>query len=245
MPSPVELHKAVVVGASGGVGRWIVSVLLSDPRVGRVTAVSRRSLPDDAAAAYYMAAPEVAAVKLRQAAVDFGALNATVFAGHTLGFSALGLYTQDAESEAHFRAVEVDCNVAAAAAMHAGGVRRYAYLSGQGVRQDGGLVMFARVKGAAEKALQARGFERATMVRPGAIRKRAGPVKAGLMYGLAERLMPAFLSVEAQSVAKAMVASTLRGAVGEKEIWENKQIKREAQAYDESLTGPPSSSPES
>jgi uncharacterized protein YbjT (DUF2867 family) len=237
MSSPVELQRAVVVGATGGVGRWIVSVLLADPRVGQVTAVSRRKQPDDAVAAYYMASPEVALAKLRQATVDFSAVDASVFAGHTLGFSALGLYTADAKSEAHFRSVEVDCNVAAAAAMRAGGVRRYAYLSGMGVKQDGGLVMFARVKGAAEKELQAAGFERATVVRPGTIIKRAGAVRPGLMYGLAERLTPAFMAVAAQDLAKAMVASAIKDAAGEKEVWELKRIKAEARAYDESLAG--------
>ena len=131
----------------------VVHHLARDERVASVTALTRRSR-DDTTTLFDLSPAEAAKVKF--AVVDYDALVADAagssidtFAGHDIGMSCLGLYTSDAKDEAHFRHVEITTNVATATAMVAGGVDRFAYLSGMGAKK-GGWMMFARVKADAE-----------------------------------------------------------------------------------------------
>jgi len=233
--------KAVVVGSSGGVGRWVVHTLACDPRVETITALTRRT--NLTADFFHLEGKPEQFAKVQQKPVDFNNLNEKALKGHDIGFSALGLYTAEVKDEQHFRQVEIDYNMKAARAMYDNGqgVKRFAYLSGQGVSQDGSRIMFARVKGEAEKSMQSIGFERATMARPGGIYNRgedgnASGYKKLMQYGeLLMKRLPGSMAIDAQDIAKAMVHSTLKPAEKNvdmsKMIWEHKQLKLEALAY--------------
>ena len=170
-------HKGVVVGATGGVGRFIVKTLALDPRVESVTAVVRK--PHENLKEFYLLsdAPggEEAAGKIKEEQIDFEKISDEptkpgIFAGHTIGFSGLAVYTGHVRSEEEFRHIEVTTNLRAAKLMKLGGVESYAYLSSESVSQDPPKFytpMFSRVKGEAERKLQHDvGFKRATIARP-------------------------------------------------------------------------------
>eukprot|EP00301_Raphidiophrys_heterophryoidea_P001842 c10871_g1_i1.p1 GENE.c10871_g1_i1~~c10871_g1_i1.p1 ORF type:complete len:268 (+),score=63.46 c10871_g1_i1:57-806(+) len=236
--------RAVVVGSTGGVGRFLVKTLLLDPRITHVTAVVRK--PQAGPATFFRLSEDEAKqanidTRLRQVVMpDFEAnFNESLFADHDLGFSCLGLYTAHAKSEAHFRQVEIEFNLKAAEAMKKGGVSRYAYLSGKGVKQDGSMLMFARVKGEAEKRLQAVGFASALAARPGGIFNRGeDTLKANVLEPYMAKMLPSCLGIDAEVIAQAMVHSTLlEDSKGlEKGIWENDQLKEEANRYTAGLT---------
>jgi len=234
-----QTKKAIVVGSTGGVGRWIVYTLALDPRVGMITAIVRgNSRP----AEFFHLNPQQFQ-KVRQVDANFEKLDEKVFQGHDVGFSALGIYTSQAKDEAHFRRIEIDYNVAAAKAMMSGGVKRFAYLSGSGASQTGSMMMFARVKGDAEKALQNIGFERATVVRPGMILGRGTDAQLPPFYvqlDFLSNLVPQKFKIQAQEIARAMVHSTLGlpdapVEPSRKWIWENMDIHRYAGEYEASM----------
>eukprot|EP00004_Rigifila_ramosa_P027835 TRINITY_DN9209_c0_g1_i1.p1 TRINITY_DN9209_c0_g1~~TRINITY_DN9209_c0_g1_i1.p1 ORF type:complete len:250 (-),score=53.16 TRINITY_DN9209_c0_g1_i1:7-756(-) len=236
--------RAVVVGATGSVGRMLVKTLALDPRVARVTAAVRKLREPGSVAAFYLLGdqPE-AAGKVQEVAVDYAALSDAptaggVFEGHDIGFSGLGIYTAAAQSEAHFREVEVTANMRAAKAMRLGGVGRFAYLSGQGVTQTPGCLtpQFSRVKGEAERRLQTEvGFERCTVVRPAGIYDRpegSTPAHAleGFMNNRMRFLLNTSVGIKCEEVAQAMVHSALAGEPVAP-ILENNDIRATAAAY--------------
>ena len=71
-PNSPSRHSAVVAGATGGVGRRVVHYLAQDPRVGSVTALTRRAR-DDAADLFDLSSAAHAA-KVTFRVVDFDAL---------------------------------------------------------------------------------------------------------------------------------------------------------------------------
>lgn len=97
--------SAVVAGATGSVGRLVVSSCLTDPRIDKVTAVVRQKVPADRAGKLW---GTTNTAKLSQVQVDYISLkvdNVTLkeaFKGTDAFLTCLGLYSgrsTEAESE--------------------------------------------------------------------------------------------------------------------------------------------------
>lgn len=95
--------------------------------------------------------------------VDFAALPALPAAD--TAFCALGTTIKVAGSQAAFRAVDFDAVLAFARAAQAAGVRTFAAVSALGA-SPGSSNFYSRVKGEAEEALAALGFESLILARP-------------------------------------------------------------------------------
>ena len=240
-------ERAVVVGASGGVGRFLVKTLAKDSRVEIVTAIVRKKREEAVIKSFYLldGDPEgdEAIKKVQEQQISYDELTdepteAGIFQGHTIGFSGLAIYTADATSEEHFRQVEITYNLRAAKMMKLGGVHSYSYLSGMGASQKPpGLFtpLFSKVKGEAERRLQTEvGFERANVVRPPGIFDRPADSKpANKLESFLNKNMRFILNtnlgVTAEGLAQAMVHSALSRK--NTDVWEPPQIKIAQQEY--------------
>ncbi|MDQ0569917.1 uncharacterized protein YbjT (DUF2867 family) [Variovorax paradoxus] len=147
--------KLLLVGATGLVGRHLLTLALADPRVKAVVAPTRRVLTTHP--------------KLRSPQVDFDRLpqDADWWQADAV-ICALGTTMRTAGSEEAFRRVDCDYPLTVARLAHAHGTPTYALNSAIGA-DAGSSFFYNRVKGELEQALMGQGFESLTCVRPGVI----------------------------------------------------------------------------
>lgn len=138
-----------VAGGSGLVGRALLAQLSGEP----VLALVRRPL-----------AGLPASASRRESVVDLLHLHADLPAPRRL-FIALGTTLAQAGSQAAFRAVDFDAVLAVARAARERGATHCGVVSALGADARSG-VFYNRVKGEAEAALRALGFERLVIARP-------------------------------------------------------------------------------
>jgi uncharacterized protein YbjT (DUF2867 family) len=121
-------RSALVIGATGLVGRELVRLLSARPEFGRVIVLSRRALPDD------LRGPTVQTVL-----ADFDHLERHPDAFRvTHVFCALGTTIKVAGSRERFRAVDLGYPVRVAELARAAGARHYLLVSSGGrIRNHG------------------------------------------------------------------------------------------------------------
>lgn len=193
-------RRVLLAGATGLVGQALLDGLLADPGVAQVLALGRR-------------APPLKHAKLQALQVDFAALPALPPVDELC--LALGTTIKVAGSQAAFRAVDFDANLAVARAALAAGARRAALVSALGA-DAASAVFYNRVKGELEAALRALPFDGLVIARPSLLAgDRAGlgqPQRAGERVGLlVSRLLgplipAAYRPIDAARVAGALLA---------------------------------------
>jgi uncharacterized protein YbjT (DUF2867 family) len=194
-------QRVLLAGATGLVGQALLDRLLPDPGVAQVVTLGRR-------------APARRHARLTPLQVDFTALPALPPADAVL--LALGTTIKVAGSQAAFRAVDFDANLAVARAALAAGARRAGLVSALGADARS-AVFYNRVKGELEDALRALPFEALVIARPSLLlgdRDRLGqPVRPGERAGQAVTrvvgpLIPAaWRPIPAERVAAALLAA--------------------------------------
>ncbi len=143
-------RKVLIAGATGLVGRELLQGLLADRTVQQVHSLGRR-------------APAVTHAKLVPHIVDFTALPSLPPCDEV--YLALGTTIKVAGSQAAFRAVDHDANLAVARAARQAGATRAGLVSAMGASAKSGL-FYNRVKGELEEALQTLGFDALVIARP-------------------------------------------------------------------------------
>ncbi|CAM9593217.1 unnamed protein product [Chrysoparadoxa australica] len=243
--------NVVVLGGTGAVGRAVVRRLVSDDRLGSITAVVRRQLNGDEMEKMWETS---STEKLKQVVVpDLGVMLeeelpaelATGLKNQQAFISCLGLYTAKA-TETEMRRFEVEITSAAAREAKDGGATIGGYLSGQGVRPPSEKhflkgPMFARVKGEAEDSL-AEIFPRFCAARPGFISNREGstPIWERIMNrDGALSFLGSRLGIDAADVASGLVQGTLFEAEQKHSrlVLEMAELKEAAKRYKESRSG--------
>lgn len=146
-------RKVVLAGATGLVGRELLAGLLADDTVGSVQVLARRPLPQ----AFERAG------RLELQLVDFAALPPLAPADEV--YLALGTTIKVAGSQAAFRAVDFDANLAVARAALAAGATRCGLVSAMGADARS-AVFYSRVKGELEAALSAMPWQCLVLARP-------------------------------------------------------------------------------
>jgi uncharacterized protein YbjT (DUF2867 family) len=217
-------RPAVVLGASGSVGKALIAELVRNGSFNPVVTLVRRSRPDQIAMA------RDAGVELREALVPAmdpaGLETATAEAirpleGDVVGLSALGVGagTGKLTLDEH-RAVDVQLNAAFARGLKASGrVRHLAFMSAVGADPGAaatgsgaaGMARYARVKGEAEEAVKESGPAVVSIFRPAMI------IGSQHTPWLLERVLPVFSfvtpakykSITVEQIAKAMIATSL------------------------------------
>jgi uncharacterized protein YbjT (DUF2867 family) len=217
-------RAAVVLGASGSVGKALIRELIRTGSFTPVVTLVRRSQPDQVAMA------RDAGVELRETlvpAMDPARLEtATMEAIRSLeddvvGLSVLGVGAGTAKLTIdQHRAVDVQLNAAFARALKASGrVKHLAFMSAAGADSSAaatgsgaaGMARYARVKGEAEEAVKESGPAIVSIFRPGMI------IGSRHTPWLLEKVLPAFSfvtpakyrSITVEQIAKAMIATSL------------------------------------
>src|SRR4051812_5815295 len=226
-------RAAVVLGASGSVGKALVEALLRHGAFAPVVTLVRRSQPAQVAMA------RQAGVELREVAVPAmdppGLEAATTDAtrsleGEVVAFSVLGVGAGTAKLTLdEHRAVDVRLNAAFARGLKASGrVQHLAFMSAVGADPTAaatgsgaaGMARYARVKGEAEEAVKASGPAVVSVFRPAMI------IGSQHTPWLLEKVLPAFSfvtpakyrSITVEQIAKAMIA-TSRNTPAKSEIY--------------------------
>ena len=190
--------KAVLIGATGAVGKDLLQALLEDARYTEVVAFARRALG-------------VQHEKLREHTIDFDA-PATwqeLVKGDVL-FSTLGTSLKQAGSKEAQRHIDYDYQLAFAKAARANGVKSLVLLSSIGADSKSSI-FYLRLKGELDDAVRGLGFDSLAIVRPPSLirakSKRFGEtasvklLQAVNAIGLAKRLAPMETVVVARSMA--------------------------------------------
>lgn len=192
-------RKIVLAGASGLVGSSVLAYLLQDGSVAEVHVLSRRPL-------------ELSHPKLTIHIVDFKSLPALPPLDEI--YLALGTTIKQAGSQAAFRAVDFEANLAVAKAGIAAGATRLGLVSAMGANANTSI-FYNRVKGELEDALSALNLESLVIARPSLIigdrEKLKQPKRAGEKIGIwISKLLNPFLpanykAVDARKIARALV----------------------------------------
>lgn len=144
-------HRTVALaGATGLVGRALLDGLLADDTVGAVHVLARRDIGRSAA-------------KLTSHLVDFTAL--PLLPPLDEAYLALGTTIKVAGSQAAFRAVDFDANLAVAKAALRAGAKRAGLVSAMGADPESS-VFYSQVKGELEEALSDLHFQGLVIARP-------------------------------------------------------------------------------
>ncbi len=195
----MRVKTSWVAGGSGLVGGELLELLLASDDFETVVAVGRRPLP-------------IQRLKLRQATVDFAdpasfeALDAP-----DVAFCCLGTTIKKAGSPDAFRAVDLDAVVNFARAARAKGAKAFVHVSSLGADARSGM-LYNAVKGQAEDAVAALGFESVYALRPSILdgeRAESRPLeKASLVVARAlGPLLGKYRPTLVRSVAAEMVAA--------------------------------------
>ena len=209
-PTPVDNRIALLAGASGLVGRALLSLLLESPRYRRVHILLRRAMPDLGGHR-----------KLVTTVVDFAALPPLPPADDL--FIALGTTIRAAGSQQAFRRVDFDAVVDTAREGRAAGARRLLVVSALGADPNS-PVFYNRVKGEMQQAIVTLGYESVVIAQPSLLigDRAALGQPTRLAEEWAQRLLrpvlgwvPARLRpIAASDVADAMLRAALDAAPG-------------------------------
>ncbi len=196
---------ALLAGATGLVGSYLLDLLLASPAHDTVIAVTRRPL-------------EKTHDKLSNLVADFEQLEDAIRSASLQAdeaYCALGTTIKKAGSKEAFRKVDFDYEVAFARAAQAAGVSKFALVSAVGADARS-PIFYSRVKGETEQAVRELGFAFCHIFQPGVLlgeREESRPAEQLaivltplLNLGLQGSLKK-YRGIEAETVAKAMIAA--------------------------------------
>ena len=191
-------RRVLIAGASGLVGRCLLARLCADSGVAQVHALLRRPLTD-------------VPVQVRQHLVDLAALPALPAVDEV--YLALGSTIEQAGSQAAFRALDFDANLAVAQAAQTAGARRAALVSALGANAQS-RIFYNRVKGELEAALATLGFEALVIAQPSLLRGDRAALgqrrRRAEHWGVrADRLLGPLLPAQLRAIDAADVAAAL------------------------------------
>ena len=194
-----QTRTALVAGASGLVGGFLLDALLGDSRYREVHSLGRRPLPRQHP-------------KLVQHTVDFARLGGEALPPAQDAFCCLGTTIKKAGSREAFRAVDQDAVLAFASASKKAGVRRFLVVTALGANARS-RVFYNRVKGETEEDLKARGCESLVILQPSLLLGERAESRPGERAAIvASRMLAPLLRplasrpIEARTVARAMVS---------------------------------------
>ena len=219
-------HKAaLLLGASGSVGKEVLKVLMEEASYQKVIVFVRQPLnidiQDPQKKLVQKILPKFSSNELFQVVCEV----LTELANHNsevVGFSTLGIGANTARLTIdQHRAVDVELNKAFAQAlktnrnvkslefMSAVGANPKASASGSGAA---GMPRYARVKGEAEEAVQANGPLVVNIYRPSTIRgSQHTPKTLAMITPIIDALIPSkYHSISAHQIAKAMLIKSLQ-----------------------------------
>lgn len=203
-----EGRTALVAGATGLVGGYLVRRLIEDPACTKVVVLARRP-------------PEgIASPKLQTLIADFDLLDG-ILEGIAVddAYCALGTTIKKVGSQPAFAKVDHDYIVNFAHAAKAAGAKRFMLVSAMGADSHSSI-FYSRVKGETERDVAAVGFYALHIFRPGLILGDRAERRTleGIGMGLAPFLNPLMLGPARQyrSIPAETIAAGMQGAAQSK-----------------------------
>ncbi len=201
---------ALVAGATGLIGGFLLKALLAAPEYSRVYALTRRPFGKEH--------PKLAnrVVIFERMADQLKGLIAQD------AFCCIGTTIADAGSQEAFRAADVDAVLLFARAARAAQVTRFVVVSSVGANSQS-KKFYLRTKGEMEEAVSDLGFASVDILQPSLLlgprqsfrlAETAGQILAPLINPLLTGSREAYRAVPAETVAKAMLGAARRGARG-------------------------------
>ena len=217
-------RTALVFGATGLIGNYVVEQLCSDERYSRVLVFSRREVP-------------LPCEKAELVLTDFEQLEAVAdrISGQDL-FMCLGTTLRTAGSKEKQRWIDQQLPLNVAAIASRNGVRNYLFVSSLGARATSGG-FYLRLKGETEEALHQYTFVKRVLLRPSMLLGPRKERRIGEMIGkVLIVLLTPFLwgplkrwrGIHGRKVARAMIAIANSSDI--KSIYESDEIARVARA---------------
>jgi uncharacterized protein YbjT (DUF2867 family) len=193
-----ESREAVLIGATGLVGSELLRRLLADERFSRVVVLGRRSTG-------------VTHPKLREHLIDFEAPSSwsDLVKGDVL-FSALGTTLRAAGTPSAQYKVDHTYQYRAAESARRHGVATYVLVSSGGASPRS-RIFYSRMKGELERDVEALGFPRTRILRPGLLDGERQEVRGGERWAL--RLLRPLAPVLPASARPISVAIVARAAL--------------------------------
>ncbi|XP_013874065.1 oxidoreductase HTATIP2 isoform X2 [Austrofundulus limnaeus] len=208
-----------VLGASGETGRVLLQELLERNLFSKITLIGRRQLSFE----------DKAFGNLVQEVVDFEKLEdyAAAFKGHDVGYCCLGTTRAKAGADGFVR-VDHDYVVKSAELAKAGGCSQFHLESSRGADKNSNF-LYLKVKGQVEAEIEALGFDRFSIYRPGVLlvdrqESRPGEWVIRKFFGAVSAVCSTSMAIPVQVVAKAIVSNTVLQPELKTEILENKDI---------------------
>ena len=225
--------RVLIIGGTGQVGDAVVRALAAEPSCAEVVMVNRR-------AASLNPNSRVRQVILDTAAAQFPADVTKLAQGMiaqgdpVYGASCVGVGKGSLKwSEEELKALEIGVVGGFARGCRAGGITRFALLSAAGSTAKS-RIRYARIMGLKEDAVQAIGFQRLAIFRPGII---AGNVHTPGYLAWLGRLIPgSFGTIEQDDIGRAFVAEFIDSSAPNGVVHlENGAMRQKSRA----LNGPP------
>lgn len=204
------MKTAILIGATGLVGKALLELLLKQEEYGKVVVFGRRSV-------------DMQHLKLEEHIINFDAPKEweALVQGDVL-FSSLGTTLARAGSKAAQYKVDYTYQYAFAAAAARNGVPVYVLVSAPYVKPDA-LVFYSKMKGELERDVRKLPFQSFTFIQPGLLFgsrevHRTGEAIAYIVLKVfnAVGLFRGYRPVSGTTVAKAMIAAAGEAATGER-----------------------------
>jgi uncharacterized protein YbjT (DUF2867 family) len=222
--------RVLIIGGTGQVGAAVVRALAAEPSCAEVVMVNRRAiaLTDDA---------RVRQVILDTAAAQFPAEVTRLAQGMVAhgdpvyGASCVGVGKGSLQwSEEELKALEIGVVGGFARGCQAGGITRFALLSAAGSTAKS-RIRYARIMGLKEATVEATGFQRLAIFRPGIIAGNAHTPRYVAWLG---RLIPgAFGTIEQDDIGRAFVAEFIGGPAPDGVVYfENAAMRQMSRALE-------------
>ncbi|MGY3587141.1 uncharacterized protein YbjT (DUF2867 family) [Bradyrhizobium sp. USDA 4341] len=201
--------RVLIIGGTGQVGAAVVRALAAEPSCAEVVMVNRRAIS-------VSADPRVRQVVLDTAAAEFPSdvtklVQSMIAQGDPVfGACCVGVGQGSLKwSEEELKALEIGVVGGFARGCRAGGITRFALLSAVGSTSKS-RIRCVRVMGLKEETVQAVGFQRLAIFRPGII---AGNAHTPSYVAWLGRLIPGrFGAIEQDDIARAFVAEFVGGS---------------------------------
>ena len=220
--------RAVLLGATGAVGRHVLAEALRSPAYARVTTLGRR--PVD------LAEGEAPPGKLAQHVVDLQdpASYRSLVEGHTTAICTLGVGQPSKTTREEVWKVEIDYVMGFAAACKDAGVRHFSLMTSVGANARSRFY-YLRLKGTQEERAKALGFQRTSLFRPSMLltpQNRYGASQAVLLAvwpridGLLAGPLRRYRGIRVEDLGRAIARNAAREAPDGAEILEWDDFKR-------------------
>jgi uncharacterized protein YbjT (DUF2867 family) len=215
--------RVLIIGGTGQVGAAVVRALVALPSCAEVVMVNRKAVPLTPNPRMHQVVLDTAAAEF-PAAVTTLAMNRVALGDPVYGASCVGVGKGSRQwSERELKALELGVVGGFARGCHDGGIERFALISAVGSNARS-MIRYVRVMGLKEETVEAIGFKRLAIFRPGII---GGNVHTPGYVAWLGRLMPRrFGTIEQDDIGRAFAAECSNSSAPGVVYLENAAIKQ-------------------